>query len=519
MRKVLGLAIVFISILGTTYGQEIWVSKDGSIRNIDTRAMLISGEDVYLATKNEIYKANDTREKWLTVFSLPSGENEISSLAGSPGNIFAGTRRGLYRSQDHGKSWRDIFRTILPGKNNILCVDVSRHNPLRVLAGTERGLFLSEDAGEHWNDISGVLKNRRIAAIALNKTALYAGTDGGLYIKRNEVSDWDRIYVRSAVTEKNDDKETNDFAEVDHDNGIEAGCIALKDARIYVGSGKRIMLSDDEGKTWNAFPCDGLSGTLIYIVTSAKSDKLYAATTKGIFEFANEKAQWFELYKGTSRVWNVNKLIFDGPDEKYLWALTDKGLYRLENGRYGGDNYVDIEMGLKSFKIMAGSEPSYRELQQAALKFNEVGPEKIRRWRNESRAKALFPKVSIGMDNNRSSNTEIYTSATRDYAAVGPEDFASGFDMSVSWDIGGLIWSDDQTNIDVRSRLNTQLRNDILDDLRRAYYERKRLQFELMTNPPQDTKARFDKEMRIQELAQAIDDLTGNYLSDHMRKH
>jgi len=33
-----------------------------------------------------------------------------------------------------------------------------------------------------------------------------------------------------------------------------------------------------------------------------------------------------------------------------------------------------------------------------------------------------------------------------------------------------------------------QLRNDILDDLRRAYYERKRIQFELMTEPPKDLK-------------------------------
>jgi hypothetical protein len=95
---------------------------------------------------------------------------------------------------------------------------------------------------------------------------------------------------------------------------------------------------------------------------------------------------------------------------------------------------------------------------------------------------------------------------------------SKGFDVSVSWELGDLIWSDDQTNIDVRSRLTTQLRNDVLDDLRRAYFERKRLQFELMSYPPKDLKARFDKELRVQELTQAIDDLTGNYLSKHIRR-
>ena len=63
-----------------------------------------------------------------------------------------------------------------------------------------------------------------------------------------------------------------------------------------------------------------------------------------------------------------------------------------------------------------------------------------------------------------------------------------------------------------------QLRNDILDDLRRAYYERKRVQFELMTNPPKDLNLKFEKELRLQELTQVIDDLTGNYLSEHVRR-
>ncbi|MFH1189528.1 MAG: hypothetical protein V1682_02415 [Candidatus Omnitrophota bacterium] len=80
-----------------------------------------------------------------------------------------------------------------------------------------------------------------------------------------------------------------------------------------------------------------------------------------------------------------------------------------------------------------------------------------------------------------------------------------------------LIWSDDQTNIDVRSRLTTQLRTDVLDDLRRAYFERKRMQYELAISPPVDAKLRFEKELRVLELTQTIDDITGNYLTVHQK--
>ncbi|MDD5136298.1 MAG: hypothetical protein PHN63_02990, partial [Candidatus Omnitrophica bacterium] len=272
------------------------------------------------------------------------------------------------------------------------------------------------------------------------------------------------------------------------------------------------------GKSWKTLPAGGLAGTVNYILISKTTEKLFCAATKGVFEFDEKKNIWSELYRGMDKARNVTSLLFCGDDEKALWAVTERGLYKMETGRYAGGQYIDIEKNLKSFKIVFDNEPTFRELQQAAIRFSDVSPEKIRSWQRESRLKALVPKVAVGAGNNRSSNTEIYTSATREYAVVGPEDYSSKLDFSVSWDLGGLIWSDDQTNIDVRSRLNTQLRNDILDDLRRAYYERKRLQFELIASPPRDPKARFERELRIQELTQSIDDLTGNYLSDNMKK-
>ena len=219
------------------------------------------------------------------------------------------------------------------------------------------------------------------------------------------------------------------------------------------------------------------------------------------------------MYKGTDKNLNVIQLLHEDGAADKLWAITDKGLYKLQGDKYIGDGYVDIEKSLKTVKATFDSEPAFQELQRAAMKFAEVGPEKITAWRREARMRALLPKVSLGYDTDKSNNAEIYTSATKEYVFVGPDNLSSGWDMSVSWELGDLIWSDDQTNIDVRSRLMVQLRNDILDELRRAYYERKRVQFELMTEPPKEIKARFDKELRLKELTSHIDDLTGNYLS------
>ena len=54
-----------------------------------------------------------------------------------------------------------------------------------------------------------------------------------------------------------------------------------------------------------------------------------------------------------------------------------------------------------------------------------------------------------------------------------------------------MIFSTEQTSIDVRSRLMVQLRDDILDEVTRLYFERRRLQLELASK----SKVKSDKEL------------------------
>lgn len=497
--------------------QGVWAGKDGNIRNIDTRGLVADKNALYLATSNEVYIAADPGDKWEPVFQLPSGENEISCIAGRGRYVYIGTRRGLYRTDDRGRTWKNVFRTILPDKNNVLAISVSKDDPAFIVIGTERGVFSSADSGLSWSDISGILKNRRVKCVSLGKDAIYAGGDGGLYISGDMAGNWERSYIRS-VPERPDGPESADGAEYDageYADGV--NCIALKDDKVYAGAGKDILSTLDGGVTWNRIPGSGLSGNINYIALSSGSDLIYCATTRGVFEYEKDREHWNELYKGIDKALNITSLTIAGDDGRSLWASTDDGLYRLQSGRYVQDNFIDVERSLKNLNIMFDNEPPFVELQKAAIDHADVNPEKIKRWQRESRLKALAPKVSIGWDKDTASNYEIYTSATKDYVTAGPDDISSGMDVSVSWDIAGLIWSDDQTNIDVRSRLMVQLRNDILDDLRRAYYERKRLQFDIMVNPPKDLKSRFEKDARIQELTQNIDDLTNNYFSKNMK--
>jgi photosystem II stability/assembly factor-like uncharacterized protein len=499
------------------HAQEIMMDKSGNIRNVDTRALAVTASGIYLATRDEVYRAADGSGKWESVLALPSSENEIRCLATAGSSVFVGTKRGLLRSQDKGRTWKSVFRTILPEKNNVTAIETSRSLPKRVVIGTQKGIFISDDLGDRWSDISDNLKNKLLARVALNKDRLYAGAEDGLYVRRFDSAGWQRLYVGTSP-EHAGEEITSETAYSEEKTDTVITCVAFEANRLYMASGKRLLYSDDDGKSWKDAPTSGMGGSINDIAIAGKSGKLYCATTKGVFELDRQSGQWTELYKGSDKMLDIARIVLDGENENSLWALSERGLYRLESGRYIQGQFADLDKGMKTFSIEAKREPPFEELQKAAMAFADVEPEKIRRWQSESRLKSLLPKISLGVDNKTSTNYEIYTSATKDYIVTGPEDMSKGFDVSVSWELGDLIWSDDQTNIDVRSRLTTQLRNDVLDDLRRAYFERKRLQFELMSYPPKDLKARFDKELRVQELTQAIDDLTGNYLSKHIRR-
>ena len=134
--------------------------------------------------------------------------------------------------------------------------------------------------------------------------------------------------------------------------------------------------------------------------------------------------------------------------------------------------------------------------------------------------KAWLPTVSFTTDAGKDQNVDLDRGGTADPDTfiIGPPEKSTDWHVGLSWNMGELIWNDDQTSIDTRSKLMVELRDDLLNEVTHLYFERRQLQVEIWLHPPKELPLKLEKELKLQELTAGIDALTGGYFSRSLQK-
>ena len=137
-----------------------------------------------------------------------------------------------------------------------------------------------------------------------------------------------------------------------------------------------------------------------------------------------------------------------------------------------------------------------------------------------SRQRAIVPSLSVGKSFSTGTTIDIDRGGTNDADRyiVGPSDYSKDLDFDLNWNLSDLIWNSAQTSIDSREKLMVELREDILNEATRLYYERKRAQMEFILQPPQEPLEQGNALIRIEELTALLDSLTGGYFSKETTK-
>ena len=128
-------------------------------------------------------------QQWQQVngYSGPSVYAFAAIPQGSGGtNIFAGTAdSGVYLSTDNGKSWAPVNSGL--GSTEVSALAVSGTN---IYAGTWGGIFLSTNNGTDWTSVYSVPASDDVGAIAVSGANIFAGTNGGIFLSTDNGASW-----------------------------------------------------------------------------------------------------------------------------------------------------------------------------------------------------------------------------------------------------------------------------------------------------------------------------------------
>ncbi len=163
-------------------------------------------------------------------------------------------------------------------------------------------------------------------------------------------------------------------------------------------------------------------------------------------------------------------------------------------------------------------EPSVRDAQTAALKFFNIDPYAVTSMRKRAAIKGLMPALEARYRRN-DSNLDVDTRNTTIDDAPFLFDRVEGavneVQVGLRWNLPLLVFNAEV--LDVGSL--AILQEGVLKEITRLYYTRRRLQIDLILNPPKDPGTMVSKDLRIEELTSTIDAMTGNIFSKHEERN
>ncbi|MBL7071849.1 MAG: hypothetical protein ISS26_06760 [Candidatus Omnitrophica bacterium] len=497
-----------------------WINKSSGLSGRKFTSIALDKKNsgtIYLGSEGGLYRSLDSGGSWKSIFAVPGSKavNIIAVADNDPRTLYIATGSGIFKSVDSGENWRPC--RLGSGQDNVLTVFIDLENSDTIYAGTESGIFVTKDAGENWARSSEGLSAVNIKAIAgnhIDRDILFAAADNGLFKSEDGAATWNKIFSENTI----DHQEGDEY--IEEELPIAPTWVSVdpfNPSIIYLVTERGIFKSENSGSSWKNMTETGLLDHNIknLIIPSYDRGYMFISTDGGIFRFSDKENIWKEFYNGLDS--KAAAFIAIGPEQDTLWLATENGVYKSEGDLYSIKEFTPAEEATSALQDF-NNEPSYQEIQEVAIRYAEVHPDKIAAWRTAAKTKALLPKLSFSVDRDSSKGLHWDAGSNPDRWIIGPEDEKTGWDITCTWDLGDLIWNGDQTLIDVRSKLMVQLRDDVLDEVTHLYFARRKLQVELAQNPPKDTYEFIDKELRLQELTAGIDAMTGGYLTRALAK-
>jgi hypothetical protein len=505
MGRILGMLFVLIVLLmGLTdalFAQDTqWQNLSHEIRQgYCVKLDPAQPQTIYFGTPSGLYKTDDAGLHWTNILHESSlAINDIFIDLADTQRVYAASSKGIFLSSDAGITWKSVLRTL--NGSEIICSAIVAAGGA-VYAGTDQGLIVSSDKGSHWHKESGSLSKNNILSISVDTSDegfIYVAAGDGVYRRKIIKGQWERAFVIKVEEDQNLEGQLPAARYICVDPG--------KTGSVYLAIARGVLFSADSALTWQNVSQEGLLSKDVRCLSIGPGSRVFASTNNELFDYENGR------WRHASAGFTANIIRGIAADANFLYAACDEGLYRKSQTLSQSDT------GHNQRNSYIKDMPLISSVQKAAIQYADVDMNKIMQWRAQARHKALLPSVGFGFNKNTSDLWHWEGgSTTKDYDDILRKGKASyEWDVDFSWDFGDLIWNESQTSIDTRARLLVQLRQDILDEVTKLYFEYARVRVEMDSLSLMDRKKLVEKDIRLQELAASLDGLTNGFFSKNI---
>lgn len=177
-------------------------------------------------------------------------------------------------------------------------------------------------------------------------------------------------------------------------------------------------------------------------------------------------------------------------------------------------------------EVMAqfANEPTIQQVQAWVTEYANASPRQVEKWLAQSASFASLPDVTLQyqLQNDWDEGFEYQDPDGGDpvpgvdliaVANDADQGQTQEYEVQLDWELDKLVMSSEKIRIISEAQDIVKLRDKVLSEATRLYFERRRIQVERLLAPKTDLMARVKEELRLLELTANLDALTGGAFS------
>lgn len=216
------------------------------------------------------------------------------------------------------------------------------------------------------------------------------------------------------------------------------------------------------------------------------------------------------LRESRGRLGSVEELrVLPGMDDARLNELRANTSIDLAPPVMAVKGYSSADQVLAAFD----HEPSVQAVQDMAMQYTLTNRDQVESWLRASRNSAWLPQVTARYQFQDVFGQDFDYAGTDANLQEGDTEQRWQAQVQVRWDLDELVMSSAQIRVISESQDVVKLRDTVLTQVTGLYFDRRRLQVDMLLDPPKDVRAQVDQQLRLMELTAELDGYTGGQFS------